>query len=161
MKKLSQDSAPGNGQADDRRLTMKERAKKARHEAYVAAKERRKNDPRMIEMKAKLKEVRREQNAKAKEQRKNDPAQIALKEKLKADRRAARKGVRDAQKAESGAAKKAHRVSKDAQLAEALLPIAVAESARELAHRLQAELASKQLEALRARALACEALDIN
>ena len=68
----------------DRGLTMKERAKKARHEAYALAKERRKNDPRVIALKEKLKQARREASAQAKERRKNDPRTIALKEKLKA-----------------------------------------------------------------------------
>ena len=43
----------------DRPLSMKERAKKARHDAYVLAKERRKNDPRTIQFKEKMKERRR------------------------------------------------------------------------------------------------------
>jgi len=68
---------------------MKERARTARHEAYVAAKERRKNDPRMAELKARVKAARREASAKAKELRKTDPKQLALKEKLKQDRREA------------------------------------------------------------------------
>ncbi len=72
-------------------LTLKERAKNARHEAYVAAKERRKNDPRVAEQKARMKAARREAAAQAKERRKTDPKQIALKEKLKDDRQAARR----------------------------------------------------------------------
>jgi hypothetical protein len=66
--------------------TMKERARDARHAAYVLAKERRKNDPRTLELKEKLKRARREANAKARERRKTDPAEIALKAKRKAAR---------------------------------------------------------------------------
>jgi len=51
------------------KLTMKERAKKARYDAYVAAKDRRKNDPRMAELKARMKAARREASAQAKERR--------------------------------------------------------------------------------------------
>jgi hypothetical protein len=47
----------------DRPLSMKERAKKARHEAYVLAKQRKKNDPRTIQLKEKMKQGRREANA--------------------------------------------------------------------------------------------------
>ena len=45
----------------DRPLLMKERAKKARHEAYVLAKERKKNDPRTIQLKEKMKQGRRDE----------------------------------------------------------------------------------------------------
>jgi hypothetical protein len=69
------------------KLTLKERAKKARHEAYLAAKERRKSDPRTAELKARAKAARREASAQAKERRKTDPKQLALREKLKKDRR--------------------------------------------------------------------------
>jgi hypothetical protein len=70
-------NAVGETEQVDRPLSMKERAKKARHEAYVLAKERRKNDPRTIQFAEKMKERRREANAQAKIRRKNDPTQIA------------------------------------------------------------------------------------
>jgi hypothetical protein len=89
--------------------TMKERAKAARHEAYQAAKERRKNDPRTAELKARMKAARREASAQAKERRKNDPKQIAHKEKLKQDRRAAS----EKRRTERGAARTAERAQKD------------------------------------------------
>jgi membrane protein involved in colicin uptake len=101
---------------DDRALTMKERAKKARHEAYLAAKERRKNDPRTAELKAKLKAARREASAQAKARRKADPKQIALKEKLKQERRAASALAREQRKTQRAAAKSAERADKDDQL---------------------------------------------
>jgi hypothetical protein len=86
---------------------MKEQAAKARHDAYVAAKERRKNDPRMVEMKARVKAARREASAKAKEMRKTDPKQIALKEKLKQGRRAASAEAREQRRTEAKTAKRA------------------------------------------------------
>ncbi len=70
-------------------LTMKARAKKARRDAYLTAKERRKNDPRTAELRAKVKAMRHEASAQAKARRKTDPKQLALKEKRKRDRRAA------------------------------------------------------------------------
>jgi len=97
-------------------LSMEERAKKARHEAYVLAKERRKNDPRTIQLKEKLKERRREANAQAKERRKNDPTQIALKAKIKKDRQEANKRAKEERKARAEATKKAERAGKDARL---------------------------------------------
>jgi hypothetical protein len=56
----------------DRPLSTKERAKKARPEAYVLAKERKKNDPRTIQLKEKMKQGRREANAQPKERRRAD-----------------------------------------------------------------------------------------
>jgi hypothetical protein len=91
---------------------MRERVKAARHEAYLAAKERRKNDPRTAELKAKVKAARREASARAKERRKNDPKVIALKEKLKQDRRQAR----EQRKTRTAAAKKGERAKKDGDL---------------------------------------------
>jgi len=102
---------PSSDQAP--KLTMKERAKAARHNAYVAAKERRKADPRMAELKAKVKVARREASAKAKELRKTDPKQIALKEKLKQDRRAASASARKQRRTE---AKQGERAKKDGNL---------------------------------------------
>jgi hypothetical protein len=95
---------------------MRERAKRARHAAYLAAKERRKNDPRTAELKAKVKAARREANARAKERRKNDPKQIALKEKLKEDRRAASALAKEQRKARAAAAKRTERADKDEHL---------------------------------------------
>jgi hypothetical protein len=95
---------------------MRERARKARHEAYLAAKERRKNDPRTAELKAKVKAARREANARAKERRKTDPKQIALKEKLKKDRQAATALAREQRRSRTAAAKKAERAGKDKHL---------------------------------------------
>jgi hypothetical protein len=97
-------------------LSMKERAKKARREAYALAKERRKNDPRTIQLKAKMKERRREANAQAKERRKNDPAQIAFKAKLKKDRQEANKRAKEERKARAEATKTAKRSDRDALL---------------------------------------------
>ncbi len=94
------------------KLTMKERARAARHEAYLAAKERRKADPRTAEMKARMKAARREASAKAKELRKTDPNQIALKEKLKQERRAAN----EQRKTRTVEAKKTERARKDGDL---------------------------------------------
>lgn len=105
-----------HGRESDRGLTMKERAKKARHAAYVLAKERKKNDPRVVELKAKLKQARREANAQAKERRKNDPARLALKAKIKKDRQDANKLARDQRKARASAAKKAERAAKDTRM---------------------------------------------
>ncbi len=95
---------------------MRERARKARHEAYLAAKERRKNDPRTAELKAKVKAARREASAKAKELRKTDPKQVALKEKLKADCQAAAASAREQRKARTAAARQTERAAKDEHL---------------------------------------------
>jgi len=111
MGPLTSDRAP----AEERppMLTMKERAKQARRDAYVAAKEHRKNDPRMAELKAKMKVARREANAKAKELRKNDPKQIALKAQLKQDRKAASALAKDQRRTCSVEAKRVERADKD------------------------------------------------
>jgi archaellum component FlaD/FlaE len=95
---------------------MRERAKKARHEAYLAAKERRKNDPRTAELKAKVKAARREASAQATERRKTDPKQVALKEKLKKERQAAAASGKEQRKARTAVAKKAERADKDEHL---------------------------------------------
>jgi hypothetical protein len=95
---------------------MRERARKARHEAYLAAKERRKNDPRTSELKAKVKAARREANARARERRKTDPKQIALKEKLKKDRQAAAASAKEQRRSRTAAAKKTARADKDEHL---------------------------------------------
>ena len=113
--KNPRDTLDGTGHAD-RRPSMKERAKKARHEAYVLAKERKKNDPRTIQLKETMKQRRREASAQAKERRKSDPKQIAFKAKLKKDRQAANKLAKDQRKATATATKKAERASKDAVL---------------------------------------------
>jgi hypothetical protein len=105
-----------DGEQGDRPLTMKERARKARHEAYVVAKERKKNDPRMLQLKEKMKERRREANAQAKERRKNDPKQIAFKEKLKKERQEAKKLEKAQRKEAAAATKKAERAAKHARL---------------------------------------------
>ncbi len=109
-------NAADNAQQLDRPLSMKERARKARHAAYVRAKEQRKNDPRTLQLKQKMKQLRREANAQAKERRKNDPKQIAFKEKLKRRRQEANKLAKAERKAAAGAAKKAERAIKDARL---------------------------------------------
>jgi hypothetical protein len=70
-------NAVAEAEQPDRPLSMKERAKKARHDAYERAKEWKKNDPRTIQLKEKLKQGRREANAQAKERRKNRPKQAA------------------------------------------------------------------------------------
>jgi hypothetical protein len=106
----------GGTEQVDRPLSMKERAKKARHEAYVLAKERRKNDPRTIQFTEKMKERRREANAQAKIRRKNDPKQIALKEKLKTDRQEASKLAKEQRKARAEATKNAERAGKHGRL---------------------------------------------
>jgi hypothetical protein len=98
------------------RPSMKERARQARHDAYVRAKEQRKNDPRTLQLKEKAKELRREARAKAKERRKNDPAQIALKAKLKTERQEAAKLAKAQRKAAATEAKKIERATKDALL---------------------------------------------
>jgi len=108
--------AVGDAEQGDRPLSMKERAKKARHEAYVLAKERRKSDPRTIQFKEKMKQGRREANAQAKERRKNDPKQIAFKAKLKKDRQEANRQAKAQRKATAEATKRAERASKDAWL---------------------------------------------
>src|SRR5580658_1293019 len=100
----------------DRPLSMKERAKKARHDAYVLAKERKKNDPRTLQLKEAMKQRRREANAQAKERRKNDPVQIAFKAKLKKDRQEANKLAKEQRKATATATKQADRAAKDARL---------------------------------------------
>ena len=100
----------------DRPLSMKERARKARHEAYVRAKEQRKNDPRTLQLKEKAKQLRREASVKAKERRKNDPEQMAFKEKLKKERHEATKLAKAQRKAAAWEAKKAERASKNARL---------------------------------------------
>src|SRR5579872_6958931 len=87
-----------------RLLTMRERAKEARHAAYVLAKERRKNDPRAVELKEKLKQARRDANAREKERRKTDPKEIALKAKLKAVRKEANRLAKEQRKARAGSA---------------------------------------------------------
>jgi hypothetical protein len=104
------------GKRNEKPLTMKERAKKARREVYLRAKERMKKDPRTIEFKAKMKEARRGANKAAKERRKTDPKQIALKAKLKQGRQEATKSAKEQQKAQTGATKRAERVGKDARL---------------------------------------------
>src|SRR5271154_4324645 len=109
-------NAVGETEQVDRPLSMRERAKKARHEAYVLAKERRKNDPRTIQFTEKMKERRREANAQAKIRRKNDPKQIAFKEKLKKDRQEASKLAKEQRKARAEATKKAERAGKHARL---------------------------------------------
>ena len=108
------------GGETDRGVTMKERARKARHAAYVLAKERKKNDPRLVELKAKLKKARREANAQAKERRKNDPVQVALKGKLKKDRQEASKLAKDQRKARASATKTAERAAKETRIKGAL-----------------------------------------
>lgn len=104
------------GEQVDRPLSMKERAKKARHEAYVLARERRKNDPRTIQFTEKMRRGRREANAQAKILRKNDPKQIAFKEKLKKGRQEASKVAKEQRKAGAEVTKRAERASKDARL---------------------------------------------
>ena len=104
MRRVGPDEAP----AEDcpAKLTMKERAKKARHDAYVAARERRKADARTAELKARMKAARREASARARELRRTDPKQIARKEKLKQDRRAVneqrRTAARTAERPQTG-----------------------------------------------------------
>jgi hypothetical protein len=95
---------------------MKERAKKARHEAYVLAKERKKNDPRTIQLKEAMKQRRREANAQATERRKNDPTQIGFKAKLKKGRQEANKQAKEQRKARAEATKTVERAAKDARL---------------------------------------------
>jgi hypothetical protein len=109
-------NAVGETEQVDRPLSMKERAKKARHEAYVIAKERKKNDPRTIQLKEKMKQDRRDANAQAKERRQNDPKQIAFKAKLKKDRQEASKLAKEQRKAKAEVTKKAERATKDARL---------------------------------------------
>jgi hypothetical protein len=91
--KTSRADADANGP-----MTMRERARTARHAAYVIAKERRKNDPRTLELKEKLKQARRAANAQAKERRKTDPKEIAL----KADRKEANRRANEQRKARFG-----------------------------------------------------------
>jgi hypothetical protein len=100
----------------ERPVSMKERAKKARREAYVLAKERRKNDPRTLQLKEAMKQRRREANAQAKERRKNDPTQIAFKAKLKKDRQEANKLAKEQRKAKAEVTETAGRAAKDARL---------------------------------------------
>ena len=97
-------------------MTMKERAKKARREAYLRARERMKKDPRTIEFKAKMKEARRAANKAARERSKADPRRIALKAKLKQGRQEATKSAKQQRKAQTEATKKAERTGKDARL---------------------------------------------
>jgi len=104
-------NAVGEAEQVDRPLSMKERAKNG-HDAYMLAKERRKNDPRTIQFTEKMKERRREANAQAKIRRKNDPKQIALKEKLKKDRQEASKLAKEQRKARAEATKKAERAAR-------------------------------------------------
>ncbi|MGH7272084.1 MAG: hypothetical protein ACREJ3_16765 [Polyangiaceae bacterium] len=104
---------PGSSQhGDEEPLTMKERAKKARREFYLRAKERMKKDPRTIELKAKMKEAHRAANKAAKERHKMDPKQIALKAKLKQGRQEATESAKEQRKAQAGASKKAERVGR-------------------------------------------------
>jgi hypothetical protein len=114
MEHASSDQAPAEDRP--RKPTMMERAKMARHEAYLAAKEHRKNDPRTAELKARMKAAGREASAKAKELRKSDPKQIALKEQLKKDRQAANAVAKEQRKTRTAAAKKVERAGKDDQL---------------------------------------------
>lgn len=100
----------------NRPLTVKERVRQARHDAYVRAKEQRKNDPRTLRLKEKAKQQRREANARARERRKNDPAQIALKERLKRERQEATRRAKEERKAAKTAANEAERAIKDARL---------------------------------------------
>ena len=100
----------------ERRLSMKERARKARHEAYARAKEQRKHDPRTLQWKEKAKQLRREASAKAKERRKSDPERIALKENRKKERQEANKLAKAQRKAAASEARKAKRASEDARL---------------------------------------------
>ncbi|MGD0675123.1 MAG: hypothetical protein ABSC94_06865 [Polyangiaceae bacterium] len=109
-----------HGTESDPVPTMKERAKKARHAAYVLAKERKKNDPRLLEQKARLKLARREANQLAKERRKTDPAQIARKLKTKKDRQEASKVAKDERKAQASATKLAKRTAKETNVRAAL-----------------------------------------
>jgi hypothetical protein len=88
MFKLAQRESKVPTTTEDPRAAIKARAKKARRDAYVAAKERNKNDPRQIERKAQMKEARRAMNKAAKEKRKTDPNEIARKAKQKSDRQA-------------------------------------------------------------------------
>jgi len=96
--------------------TMRERAREARHAAYLLAKERRKNDPRTLELKERLKQARREANAQAKERRKSDPKEIVRKSKLKADRHEANRLAKEQRKAQAQSTMKAERASKDEKL---------------------------------------------
>lgn len=99
-----------------RPLSMKERARKARHASYVQAKERRKNDPRTLQLKERAKQLRREASAKAKQRRKNDPEQIALKEKLKKERHEAIRLAKAQRKTAASAATAAEHASNDPPL---------------------------------------------
>jgi hypothetical protein len=118
MKSFQANHKPGG--ESDRGLTMKERAKKARHAAYLLAKERKKNDPRLIELKEKLKLARREANAQAKERRKTDPVQIALKARNKKDRQDASKAAKEQRKERVSATKNAERADKETRIKSAL-----------------------------------------
>jgi hypothetical protein len=109
-------NAAADAESVDRPLTRKERARKARHDAYVRAKEQRKNDPRTLQLKEKAKLMRREARAKARERRKNDPVQIAFKEKQRKERQEAAKLARAQRKAAASEAKKADRATRDALL---------------------------------------------
>jgi hypothetical protein len=109
-------SAAVEAELVDRPTSMKERARKARHEAYVRAREQKKSDPRTLQLKEKAKQLRREASAKAKERRKNDPVQIALKEKLKKERQEATKLAKAQRKKAASEAKRAERANSDALL---------------------------------------------
>jgi hypothetical protein len=111
-----------HGQDASRPQTIRERARAARHAAYVIAKERKKTDPRTLELKEKLKLARREANAQAKERRKTDPKEIALKAKLKADRKEANRRAKEQRKMRAGETTKAERASKYARLHTSLAP---------------------------------------
>lgn len=108
------------GGESDRGLTMKERAKKARHAAYVLAKERKKNDPRLVARKAEFKLARREANALAKERRKTDPVQIALKAKNRKDRQNVSKAAKEQRKARASATKSVERAARETRMKDAL-----------------------------------------
>jgi hypothetical protein len=114
MKKPLED-APDTERAD-RQLSMKERARQARHDAYVRARDAKKKDPRTIQLKEKAKQLRRDANAKARVRRKNDPQQIAFKEKLKKERQEASRRAKAEKKAAAAATKQAERAIKDARL---------------------------------------------
>lgn len=69
----------------EKKLSQKELAKKMRREAYLRAKERRKNDPQEIARKAEAKELRRAQYQKAKERVKAEKTRRKAEEALKTD----------------------------------------------------------------------------
>lgn len=100
----------------DRPLSTKERARKARHEAYARAKEQKKHDPRTLQWKEKAKQLRREASAKAKERRNSDPERIAVKEKRKRERQEANKLAKAQRKEAASEARRAKREKEDARL---------------------------------------------